>query len=233
MGVFKKEFYWNEKRIIFDEHGITSHKKSGDFYFKYEELENFEYSKLGNTISGSTEVNGKKQYFYYSTMNWDQRELKEVLKFVKNRVSNSKIKKTTFDFWGADGTWFVIAFPLSTFLLALSILLKCGATIIMVIAFAIMFAGVALGISLYLDVHLFHDMKPKKAITSKIVICVIMLIIALLTLVGKPGRSSSTRYGTCAMCGDKVPESEMIGQWCTDCNNNAFGEDGWYDKIKD
>ena len=46
-------------------------------------------------------------------------------------------------------------------------------------------------------------------------------------------KSSKTNYETCAMCGDRVPEDDMRGKWCKDCQNDAFGEDGGYDKIKD
>ena len=46
-------------------------------------------------------------------------------------------------------------------------------------------------------------------------------------------KSSKTNYKNCAMCGDRVPEDEMSGRWCKDCQNDAFDEDGWYDKIKD
>ena len=35
------------------------------------------------------------------------------------------------------------------------------------------------------------------------------------------------------MCGDRVPEDDMRGSWCKDCQNDAFGDDGWYNEIKD
>ena len=47
------------------------------------------------------------------------------------------------------------------------------------------------------------------------------------------GKSSKTNYETCAMCGDRVPEDDMRGKWCKDCQNDAFGDDGWYYDIED
>ena len=47
------------------------------------------------------------------------------------------------------------------------------------------------------------------------------------------GKSNDTNYKECSMCGDRVPEDDMRGKWCKDCQNDAFGEDGWYNKIKD
>lgn len=47
--------------------------------------------------------------------------------------------------------------------------------------------------------------------------------------VGKP---KETKYKECSMCGDRVPEDDMRGKWCKDCQNDAFGDDGWYYKIK-
>ena len=46
-------------------------------------------------------------------------------------------------------------------------------------------------------------------------------------------KSSGANYKTCAMCGDRVPEDDMRGNWCKDCQNDAFGKDGWYYDIKD
>lgn len=45
--------------------------------------------------------------------------------------------------------------------------------------------------------------------------------------------TSSNQKEKCAMCGKMVSEDDMRGKWCKDCQNDAFGEDGWYDKIKD
>ena len=199
MEEFKKEFYWHEKKIIFDKHGITFnhyYRDERNFYFTYEELKRFEYSKLGNTICVIADADGEEHMFVYSTLNWNQRELKQVLKLVKAQMTGAEIKKTTFDFWGKQGSWFQLAFSLCAFLLAFSVLLKCGAAMTTVIAIAIMLTALGFGISLYLDVHLFHDMESKKAITRKIVICIVMLIITLLTLVGNPGSSSSAHYDT-------------------------------------
>ena len=44
---------------------------------------------------------------------------------------------------------------------------------------------------------------------------------------------SKVTYKKCAWCGDMVRESDMTGKWCDDCNEAAFGNDGWYHEIKD
>lgn len=44
---------------------------------------------------------------------------------------------------------------------------------------------------------------------------------------------TKTKYKKCALCGDRVPEDDMRGKWCKDCQNDAFGEDGWYYDIQD
>ncbi len=67
---------------------------------------------------------------------------------------------------------------------------------------------------------------------------VILMCYTIVNTVGWGGyksnnNSSKTNYETCAMCGDRVPEDDMRGKWCKDCQNDAFGEDGWYNKIKD
>ena len=46
-------------------------------------------------------------------------------------------------------------------------------------------------------------------------------------------KSTKTNYEKCSMCGDKVPEDDMRGKWCKDCQNDAFGKDGWYYDMKD
>jgi NADH:ubiquinone oxidoreductase subunit 6 (subunit J) len=68
----------------------------------------------------------------------------------------------------------------------------------------------------------------------------IIILIGLITLflygnrnAGKSTNTTKTNYKNCAMCGDRVPEDDMRGNWCKDCQKDAFGEDGWYDKIKD
>ena len=44
---------------------------------------------------------------------------------------------------------------------------------------------------------------------------------------------SSVEKKRCGWCGKEVYEYNMSGIWCNDCQEKAFGEDGWYDKIKD
>ena len=40
--------------------------------------------------------------------------------------------------------------------------------------------------------------------------------------------STSTKKEKCAWCGRMVPKSEMQGNWCDDCQDDAFGKNGWY-----
>lgn len=32
----------------------------------------------------------------------------------------------------------------------------------------------------------------------------------------------------CSWCGKMVDADDMKGNWCKDCQNDAFGKDGWY-----
>lgn len=65
----------------------------------------------------------------------------------------------------------------------------------------------------------------------------VVIIIALIALFLYGGRNANkptkTNYKTCSNCGDRVPEYDMRGKWCKDCQNDAFGEDGWYYDIQD
>ena len=45
--------------------------------------------------------------------------------------------------------------------------------------------------------------------------------------------TSSNRKEKCGWCGKMTPEDEMQGDLCEDCQNDAFGKDGWYHDIKD
>lgn len=45
--------------------------------------------------------------------------------------------------------------------------------------------------------------------------------------------ASSNRKEKCSMCGKMVSQDDMRGKWCKDCQNDAFGDDGWYYDIKD
>ena len=75
--------------------------------------------------------------------------------------------------------------------------------------------------------------KPYRLI---ILIAIIGILVALIIYSDANADKSSntkTNYKRCSFCGDRVPEYDMIGGWCEDCNENAFGEDGWYNKIKD
>jgi hypothetical protein len=45
--------------------------------------------------------------------------------------------------------------------------------------------------------------------------------------------SSPIEKERCGWCGKEVYKYKMRGEWCEDCQEKAFGEDGWYDKIKD
>ena len=40
----------------------------------------------------------------------------------------------------------------------------------------------------------------------------------------------SNRKEKCAWCGKEVDKEDMIGTWCRDCSNDAFGHNGWYNK---
>ena len=41
-------------------------------------------------------------------------------------------------------------------------------------------------------------------------------------------QSTSSKKEKCAWCGKMVNEKDMRGKWCKDCQNDAFGKDGWY-----
>ena len=80
-------------------------------------------------------------------------------------------------------------------------------------------------------------------IKIKTVVIVIEIILCVLVAVFAFSRDFVDYHATdyrdhspkvkCAMCGKKVRQKQMIGKWCEDCNEDAFGEDGWYDDIKD
>ena len=40
----------------------------------------------------------------------------------------------------------------------------------------------------------------------------------------------NNRKEKCAWCGKTVDKDDMIGTWCRDCSNDAFGHNGWYNK---
>lgn len=69
---------------------------------------------------------------------------------------------------------------------------------------------------------------------STIVLIISLIMFAYIAEYGSRnvGKPQETKYEKCSMCGDKVPEDDMRGKWCKDCQNDAFGDDGWYDKIK-
>lgn len=84
-----------------------------------------------------------------------------------------------------------------------------------------------------------NEVDVKSIRKSFITILIIALILSFVAwLIGvtffgwndNANKSSKTNYETCAMCGDRVPEDDMRGKWCKDCQNDAFGEDGWYNK---
>ena len=43
--------------------------------------------------------------------------------------------------------------------------------------------------------------------------------------------TNSNQKEKCSMCGKKVSKDDMRGKWCKDCQNDAFGKDGWYYDI--
>ena len=76
--------------------------------------------------------------------------------------------------------------------------------------------------------------KFKKTIT-KIVISIVAIVVAATLMIVcfvniEPSRSSNSSKGKCAMCGRTT---SLTGSFCSSCNDKAFGNDGWYDKIKD
>lgn len=73
--------------------------------------------------------------------------------------------------------------------------------------------------------------KPYRLIIA--VIVVIAFIALYMYGSRNVGTPSETKYKKCSMCGDRVPEDDMRGKWCKDCQNDAFGDDGWYYQIKD
>ena len=83
----------------------------------------------------------------------------------------------------------------------------------------------------YISAFLKWIIKPYRLI---IFIIILIGFIALFLYGNRnAGKPTKTNYKNCAMCGDRVPEDDMRGKWCKDCQNDAFGEDGWYNKIKD
>ena len=68
------------------------------------------------------------------------------------------------------------------------------------------------------------------------IVSLITFVVCLVMLLYFGGVSAGNNYyddtnskkEKCAWCGRMVPKSEMQGNWCDDCQEDAFGKDGWY-----
>lgn len=71
-----------------------------------------------------------------------------------------------------------------------------------------------------------------KPIGILLIVCILIIGISAISK-SCSNTPSPVEKERCGWCGKEVYEYNMRGKWCKDCQEKAFGEDGWYDKIKD
>ena len=78
-----------------------------------------------------------------------------------------------------------------------------------------------------------HSLKIVSTIVSILSTIILCSFIVAVIVSGFNTQNDDTKMVKCSWCGKVVPEYKMEGNWCKDCQNKAFGEDGWYNDIKD
>lgn len=130
--------------------------------------------------------------------------------------------------------WFNISFSLCCAIIGF-ILLK-GSFIAQLFIAAIFFAFgwlISLFTPYFLELFIYNN---KVIVIVQIVLCIVLIVGAILlnsNISPSNSNNNDVKRVRCSFCGEKVPEYNMRGEWCKDCQKNAFGEDGWYYDIQD